>query len=110
MENYINNIDYKKIFSLKDLIEIKDISVLSLIDRKSLAMNILSADKNKEIPTHTSTGDVFITVIEGKSKITADENVFELSSGESVLIPRNTPHSLIAEEAFKILVMQIKPE
>ncbi|WP_300366957.1 cupin domain-containing protein [Brachyspira sp.] len=110
MENYINNVEHKKIFSLKDLIGIKDISALSLVDRKSLVMKIISVDKNKEIPTHTSTGDVLVTVIEGKSKITIEDTVFELSLGESVLIPKNAPHSLNAEEAFKLLVIQVKSE
>lgn len=110
MENYINNIDYKKIFSLKDLVEIKDISALSLVDRKSLIMKVISADKGKEIPTHTSTGDVLVTVIEGKAKIRIEENIFELSLGESVLIPKEAPHSLKAEEAFKIFVIQVKSE
>lgn len=110
MGNYINNIDYKKIFSLNDLVAFKDISSLSLVDRKSLSMNIISVDKDKEIPTHTSVGDVLVTVIEGKAEITIDENSFELSLGESILIPANAPHSLKSLEAFKVLVIQVKSE
>ncbi|ASJ20577.1 cupin domain-containing protein [Brachyspira hampsonii] len=110
MENYIKNIDYKKIVNLKDLIAIKDISMLSLVDRKSLVMSIISADKDKEIPTHTSTGDVLVTVIDGKAQITVDGTSFETSAGESILIPANTSHSLKAIESFKILVIQVKPE
>ena len=114
MGNYINNIDYKKVVALKDLVAIKDISMLSLVDRKSdrksLAMNIISVDKSKEIPTHTSTGDVLVTVIDGKAEIIIDGTSFETSSGESILIPANAPHSLKAIEAFKILVIQVKSE
>ncbi|PTY40835.1 cupin domain-containing protein [Brachyspira hampsonii] len=110
MENYINNIDYKKIVNLKDLISIKDISMLPLVDRKSLVMSIISADKGKEIPTHTSTGDVLVTVIDGKAEITVDGAPFETSLGESILIPANTSHSLKAIETFKLLVIQVKPE
>ncbi|MCZ9960883.1 cupin domain-containing protein [Brachyspira hyodysenteriae] len=110
MGNYINNIDYKKVVALKDLVAIKDIYMLSLVDRKSLAMTIISADKSKEIPTHTSTGDVLVTVIEGKAEIMIDGNSFETSLGQSILIPANVPHSLKAIEAFKILVIQVKSE
>ncbi|MCZ9838796.1 cupin domain-containing protein [Brachyspira hyodysenteriae] len=110
MENYIKNIDYKKVISLKDLVQIKDISMLSLVDRKSLSMTIISADKGKEIPTHTSIGDVLVTVIDGKAEIMIDGNSFETSSSESILIPANAPHSLKAIEAFKILVIQVKSE
>ncbi|MCZ9988921.1 hypothetical protein OFQ66_03450 [Brachyspira hyodysenteriae] len=58
MGNYINNIDYKKVVALKDLVAIKDISMLPLVDRKSLAMTIISADKSKEIP-HIQAQEMF---------------------------------------------------
>lgn len=108
MANYINNIDYKKTVYLKDLIGIKDISALSLVDRNSLIMKIISSDK--EIPTHTSTGDVLVNVLEGKVKIIIDDSEFELSKEESILIPANAPHSLKPIEAFKLLVIQVKSE
>lgn len=112
MGNFINNIDYKKVVSLNNLSEIKNnsISALSLVDRKSLGIKIISADKGSEIPTHTSNGDVLVTLIEGKAEITVDTDKFEISVGESILIPVNAPHSLKAIEAFKIMVIQVKSE
>ncbi|MCZ9988920.1 cupin domain-containing protein [Brachyspira hyodysenteriae] len=49
-------------------------------------------------------------MIEGKAEITVDGSSFETSSGQSILIPANAPHSLKAIEAFKILVIQVKSE
>ena len=112
MQKFIDNIDNKKVTALKDLAEIKpnSISALSLVDRKSLVIKIVSADKSSEIPTHSSTGDVLVTVLEGKAEITIDGEKFEVSSEKSITIPANAPHSLKAIEAFKVLVMQIKSE
>ncbi|ADG70901.1 cupin domain-containing protein [Brachyspira murdochii] len=112
MQKFIDNIDYKKVTALKDLAEIKpnSISALSLVDRKSLIIKIVSADKASEIPTHSSTGDVLVTVLEGKAEITIDGEKFEVSAEKSIIIPANAPHSLKAIEAFKVLVMQIKSE
>lgn len=109
MSNIINNIGYKKVISLKNLISIKDdsISTLSFVDRDNLMMKSLSADKGKEIPTHSSIGDVLVIVIDGVVEITIDNEKFELSVGESILIPMKTPHSLKALEAFKVFVIQV---
>ncbi|WP_028329597.1 cupin domain-containing protein [Brachyspira alvinipulli] len=112
MENFINNINYKKVVSLNNLLEIKNnsISALTLVDRKSLGIKIISVDKGSEISPHTSTGDVLVTVIEGKAEITIDNDKFEVSREESILIPANAVHSLKSIEAFKVLVLQVKSE
>lgn len=112
MGNFINNLNYKKVVSLNNLSEIKNnsISALTLVDRKSLGIKIISVDKEAEIPPHTSTGDVLVTVIEGKTEITIDNDKFNLVREESILIPANAPHSLKSEEAFKVLVIQVKSE
>ena len=107
MPNFINNIDYKKVLSLKDTVEIN--SALTLVDRDNLAIKILSVDKDKSIPTHSSTGDVLVITIDGKFEMTIENDAYVLSEGESILIPANTKHSLKAIEAFKVVVIQVKP-
>ncbi|PLV63164.1 MULTISPECIES: cupin domain-containing protein [Brachyspira] len=107
MPNFINNIDYKKVLSLKDTVEIN--SALTLVDRDNLAIKILSVDKDKSIPTHSSTGDVLVITIDGKFEMTIENDAYVLSEGESILIPANANHSLKAIEAFKVVVIQVKP-
>ena len=124
MPNFINNIDYKKVLSLKDTVEINNIdykkvlslkdtveinSALTLVDRDNLAIKILSLDKDKAIPTHSSTGDVLVITIDGKFEMTIENDVYVLSEGESILIPANAKHSLKAIESFKVVVIQVKP-
>ena len=112
MERFINNIDYKKVIKLNDLSAVKnnEISAFSLVDRKSLVMKIISVDKDMEIPTHESTGDVLVNVIEGKAEITIENEKFIVASGETIFIPANEKHSLKAIESFKVLVIQVKSE
>ena len=107
MPNFINNIDYKKVLSLKDTVEVN--SALTLVDRDNLAIKILSVDKDKSIPTHSSTGDVLVITIEGKFEMTIENDAYILSEGESILIPANAKHSLKAIESFKVVVIQVKP-
>lgn len=107
MPNFINNIDYKKVLSLKDTVEIN--SALTLVDRDNLAIKILSVDKDRSIPTHSSTGDVLVITIDGKFEMTIENDAYILSEGEYILIPANAKHSLKAIESFKVVVIQVKP-
>ncbi len=107
MPNFINNIDYKKVLSLKDTVEIN--SALTLVDRDNLAIKILSVDKDRSIPTHSSIGDVLVITIDGKFEMTIENDAYVLSEGESILIPANAKHSLKAIESFKVVVIQVKP-
>ena len=74
MPNFINNIDYKKVLSLKDTVEIN--SALTLVDRDNLAIKILSVDKDRSIPTHSSTGDVLVITIDGKFEMTIENDSY----------------------------------
>lgn len=113
MNKYIDNAEAKKVIRLKDLAATKENTVnpISLVERKSLMMKILSLGKNAEVPTHSGTGDVLVNAIEGEGYITIDNETFELKNGESILIPANAPHSLKTDkDAFKVLVVQVRAE
>lgn len=115
MTKYINNLETKKVLTLKDLVESKEnnLNVFSLVERNSLMIKILSLGKDSQVPTHSGTGDVLVNAIEGEGYIAIDNETFELKSGESILIPANAPHSLKTKEnadVFKVLVIQVRAE
>lgn len=115
MTKYINNLETKKVLTLKDLVESKEnnLNIFSLVERNSLMIKILSLGKDSQVPTHSGTGDVLVNTIEGEGYITIDNETFELKRGESILIPANAPHSLKTKEnanVFKVLVIQVRAE
>ena len=115
MNKYIDNLETKKVISLKDLVLNKEnsLNVFSLVERNSLMIKILSLGKNAEVPTHSGTGETIVNAIEGEGYITIDNKTFELKIGESILIPANAPHSLKTKEnenVFKVLVIQVRAE
>ena len=115
MNKYINNLETKKVISLKDLVLAKEnnLNAFSLVERNSLMIKILSLGKDAEVPTHSGTGDTIVNAIEGEGYITIDGEKFELKNGESILIPANSPHSLKTKEnenVFKVLVIQVRAE
>ena len=43
-----------------------------------------------------------VTVLEGKGRFTVGNDVFILSEGETLIMPKNIPHAVYGEERFKM--------
>ena len=101
------NIDKKKILKIKDLINYQDGQVVSktLVQNELVSVTVFSFDKGEEISTHASSGDAMVTVLEGKGKFTIDGDVFYLEEGETIIMPKDMPHSVYGEDKFKMLLV-----
>lgn len=77
----------------------------SLVQSDVLNMNIFAIDKDKEISTHTSSGDALLMALEGQARITIDDEIYNIKQGESIVMPANHPHAVFATERFKMLLI-----
>lgn len=98
------NIDKETKLSLKDQIEYQTGQVVSktLVQNDSVSMTLFSFDKGEEISTHAAGGDAMVTVLDGTGRFTVGDNVFHLSEGETLIMPKGIPHAVYGEEAFKM--------
>ena len=115
MNKYINNVEAKKVVSLKDLVSTKEdsVNIITFGESKNFVMKLLSLGKDAEVPTHTAIGEALVSAIEGEGYLIIEGESFELKSGESILIPDKAPHSLKTKEgkdSFKLLVIQVMTE
>ena len=101
------NIDKKKILKIKDLVNYQDGQVVSktLVQNELVSVTVFSFDKGEEISTHASSGDAMVTVLEGKGKFTIGGDVFYLEEGETIIMPKDMPHSVYGEDKFKMLLV-----
>ena len=56
---------------------------------------------------HESTGDAFVTCLDGKGKIMIDGKPYLLEKGESIVMPANHPHAVYGEEDFKMMLVVV---
>lgn len=100
------NIEKKTKLALKDQIEIRPGQVVSkiLVQNDKISMTLFSFDKGEEISTHAAAGDAMVTVLEGTGRFTVDGEVFLLSKGETLIMPKDIPHAVYGEEPFKMLL------
>ncbi len=101
------NIEKQKLLKLKDQVEYQKGQVVSktLVQNELVSVTIFSFDKGEEISTHAAGGDALVTVLEGTGKFVVGGEIFILNEGESVIMPKDIPHSVFGEEQFKMLLV-----
>ena len=98
------NIDKQTKLELKNLVAYQEGQVVSktLVQNEAVSMTIFSFDKGEEISTHAAAGDAMVTVLEGKGRFTVADEVFYLEAGETLIMPKDIPHSVYGDERFKM--------
>lgn len=101
------NIEKEKVLKIKEQVEYQKGQVVSktLVQNDKVSVTIFSFDKDEEISTHAAGGDALVTVLEGKGKFTIGGKVHVLNEGESIIMPKDIPHSVYGEEQFKMLLV-----
>ena len=103
----MKNIKKAETVFLKDEIEYHDGQVVSktLEQNGHVSMTLFSFEKGEEISTHTAGGDALVTVLDGTGKFVINGIDHILTTGESIVMPANVPHSVYGQERFKMLLI-----
>jgi quercetin dioxygenase-like cupin family protein len=104
------NIEPSIIFESRESIDYADNSVVSKTIVKKPAGNItlFAFDKDEGLAEHSSPHDALVQLLDGEAEITIGGKIFNLQSGESIILPANIPHSLKAKKKFKMMLTMIK--
>ena len=100
------NIAKKEKLLLKDLVAYQEGQVVSktLVQNELMSVTVFSFERDEEISTHASGGDAMVTVLEGVGRFTVGGDVFVLTEGETLVMPKDVPHAVYGQERFKMLV------
>lgn len=84
-----------------------------LFTGQKMQLVVMSLKKGEEIPLEMHDGiDQFIRVEKGKAEVTVNEEKFELSGDEVIIIPSGSKHRVcnIGEDDLKIYTIYATPE
>ncbi len=100
------NIAKKEKLLLKDLVAYQEGQVVSktLVQNELMSVTVFSFERDEEISTHASGGDAMVTVLEGVGRFTVGGDVFVLTEGETLVMPKDVPHAVYGQERFKMLL------
>lgn len=105
----MKNIQPSKVFTLADLITYQENQVVSktLAQNPNVSLTLFSFDKGEEISTHSSHGDAMVYVIDGLAQITIGGEKFNVTAGETIVMPSEVPHAVAALEPMKFMLTVI---
>ena len=107
----LKNIAQEQVLPLAQQVEAEAGQIVSktLAQNDAVSITLFAFAKGEEIGTHDSAGDAMVTVIEGKGRFVVDGREYCLSAGETLVMPARKPHSVHAEDAFKMLLTVVFP-
>lgn len=105
----MKNINKAEVLVLREQVAYQQGQVVSrtLAQNEALSVTLFAFDKGEEISTHKSDGDAFVTCLDGVGRITIDGVEYELTQGESIVMPAGHPHAVYGKEQFKMLLVVV---
>lgn len=100
------NIEKQKVLHMAEQVDYQDGQIISrtLVQNSKLSMTLFAFEKDEEISTHAAGGDAMVTVLEGTGRFTVGGEVFLVSQGETLIMPKDIPRAVYGQERFKMLL------
>jgi quercetin dioxygenase-like cupin family protein len=80
----------------------------TLVKNGAGTITLFAFGKGQSLSTHSAPFDAFVQVLDGEGVITIDGKNHAVKAGEILIMPANIPHSVQAEQNFKMLLVMIK--
>jgi quercetin dioxygenase-like cupin family protein len=95
---------------LKSLIEYSADSIVSktILDTPAGTITLFAFDKGQKLSEHTSPYNAVVQVVEGTAKLKIGGKDITVATGHIIIMPADVPHSVNAEEKFKMLLTTIR--
>lgn len=71
-------------------------------------VTLFAFDQGQRLSEHSAPFDAMVQVLEGKAEIIINRESFHLEAGQTIIMPANIPHAVLATERFKMLLTMIK--
>lgn len=109
---FLKNIEIAKVIELADQVNYAEGQIVSktLVQNEGVGITLFAIAKDEGISTHESTGDAFITVLDGVGRFTIDGRDYEVRKGQSLVMPARHPHAVYGQENFKFMLVVVFPE
>lgn len=95
---------------LAKLVDYQEGSVVSraIVDKDVGTVTVFAFDKGQKLSTHSAPYDALVQILDGHGLVVIEGQEFPLKAGQSVIMPADKPHSLHAQERFKMLLTMIR--
>jgi quercetin dioxygenase-like cupin family protein len=98
------------VFQFNDLVQYAVDAVISrtIINKTTGTVTLFAFDKGQSLSEHTAPYDALVQIAAGKAMIIIAGKEYPLSKDESIIMPANIPHAVMAVEQFKMVLTMIR--
>lgn len=95
---------------LSGLVEYAGDSIVSktILDKPVGTITLFAFDAGQKLSEHTAPYDAVVQVIDGVGQLTIGGEAVTVPAGRIIIMPANVPHSVAAEQRFKMLLTMIR--
>lgn len=95
---------------LSDQVSYQEGAVVSreILAKPTGTITIFAFDSGQGLSEHKALYDAFVLILDGEGEIWFLGKAHNLKTGESIIIPANSPHKVYAVTKFKMLLVMIK--
>ncbi len=106
----MSNFNHSTLINFKNDIAYSENSVVSkrVLEKSTGNISLFAFDQGQKLSEHSAPFDAMVQCVEGKVEITIDKKPYILEEGQSIIMPANIPHAVLAVEKFKMLLTMIK--
>jgi len=99
-----------EVFSFAESVEYASGAIVSktVLKKETGNISLFAFDKGEALSEHTAPFDALIQVVDGKGQVIIGGQPFEVTAGNSIIMPANIPHAVKAIEKFKMILTMIK--
>ncbi len=103
-------VEAASVHKMDDLAAYQDGAIVSreILRQKGGSVTFFAFDRGQGLSEHTAPFDAMVCVLDGRTEIVIGEKRHNLGAGEMIVMPAGIPHSLKAEERFKMMLVMIK--
>ena len=96
--------------NLATLVEYSDDSIVSktILNKPVGTITLFAFDKDQKLSEHTVPYDAVVQILEGTALLTIGGKDVSVSASRIIIMPGNIPHSVTADEKFKMLLTMIR--
>jgi quercetin dioxygenase-like cupin family protein len=95
---------------LVSLVKYSHDSIVSrtILDKQAGTITLFAFDKGQKLSEHTAPYNAVVQILDGSARLTIGGKDVKVLTGEVIIMPAKVPHSVAAEERFKMLLTMIR--
>ena len=99
-----------EILNLCDLAEYQENAVVSsqVLRAENGNVTLFAFDEAQELSEHSTPFDALLQMLDGEAEIIISGKSFPMQAGETIILPADEPHAVIATKQFKMLLTMIR--